>query len=261
MSLVPTEENQISVRHQQAMQCRERISRAMQGATVAFLDMSMGLLEAYENEYAKEWGFENFSDYVERELDMKCRSAYYLVEIAKAVRALGIDSERVQRIGWTKMKEITSALTASPDESEKYLHMAETMSTKELKEAIKSEVKMTDAKDAQPVTMRLSLKFDGDTATMVSDALNMAFGDIGKEDVNQGLSYIVGEWMMARGGGVQSSTLEQWTGFIEKQFGVKLVRAEKDEDIDAILVENLAAEETEVSVGLDEDDALDELLK
>lgn len=259
MSLMNTENREPSLRSQQATACREKINQAVRGANVAFYDMAMGLMEAYENEYAKEWGFENFSDYVQRELDMKYRQAYYFVEIGQTVRQLGIDADRVQKIGWTKMKEITGSMKEHPEDKEKYLGMAESMTTRELIEAVKSEVQITDAKDARPVTMRLSLKFEGDTASMISDGLTLSFGDIGREDVNQGLAYIVGEWMMARGGGAQASTLEQWIAFIEKTFGVKLAKVKEEENIDTILVENLAPKDEEVSLA--DDDALDELLR
>ena len=102
--LMPKEATaELSIHEQKAAQCKERIETAHKGASVAFYDMSMGLLEAFENEYPKVWGYENFSDYVEKALDMKYRTAYYMVEIGKVVRDLAIDKGRVQRIGWTKL--------------------------------------------------------------------------------------------------------------------------------------------------------------
>ena len=251
-----------SVRHAAATRCRERISNALRGATVAFYDMAMGLLEAYEQEYHKEWGFESFKAYVEAELDMKFRAAYYMVEIARTVRKHGLDANRVQQIGWTKMREITTALEERPEEQERYLHMAESMSARELKKAMHSEVTPGDAQKVKPSIMRLSLKFEGDDAGILSEALAMAYADIGREDVNQALSHIAGEWLMARGGGANASTLEQWQAFIEKTFGVRLLRSEREETIDTVLDEAFTPKDEEaIDSQLSGDDALDELLK
>lgn len=252
---------QKSVRDSQADKCRERINHAMTGANVAFYDMAMGLTEAYENDYAKEWGFENFADYVERELDMKYRSAYYMVQIGQTVRSFGVSKELVQKIGWTKLKEITGVMNDNPDEANKYLEMAESMSTSQLKEALQAEVRLTEAKEAKPAILRLSLKFEGDAAGILSDGLTMAYADIGREDASLGLSHIVGEWLMARGGGAAASTLEDWLSFIKKTFGVTLVKAENEEALDAILTEAFPVDSEAVASDLDEDDALAELLR
>ena len=255
-------DTELSVRETQAARCREKISNAIRGASIAFYEMSMGLLEAYDNEYARVWGFDTFADYVERELDMKPRTAYYMVDIGRTVRQLGITADRVQKIGWTKMKEITGAMTAAPEDAEKFLNMAESMSTSQLRDALRSEVSLQGPVEGRPAVMRLSLKFEGDSAGIISDGLSLAYADIGKEDVNLGLAHIVGEWLMARGGGAQASTLEQWQEFMERTFGVKLVKAESEESLDAILVEAFTPEEdAAIDAELGEDDALAELLK
>lgn len=249
-----------SVHSIQAEKCRQRIEDAIRGANVAFYDLSMGLLEAYENDYAKDWGYDNWTQYVEGKLDMKYRTAYYMVEIAKAVRQLGISKERVQKIGWTKLKEITGVITSKPNESEKYLDMAENMSTSELREALHSEVKLTEGKEATAAIMRMSLKFEGDAAGIMSDGLSLAYGDIGKEDVSLALSHIVGEWLLARGGNVQSSTLEDWVAYIKKVYGVTMVKATDEEGIDALLADRDEVMEVEATEAED-DAALEELLK
>ena len=255
--------NEISVHEQAANKCRKRINDALRGASVAFYDMSMGLLEAYENEYAREWGFENFSDYVQQELDMKYRTAYYMVEIGRVIRSLGLDKNRVQKIGWTKLKEVSCALMEKPEDAEKYLSMAESMSSRELRDAMQSEVKVTEARESKAAIMRMSLKFEGDEAGVLSDGLAMAYADIGKEDVNLALTHIVGEWIMARGGTESAATLEDWLAYIKRVYGVNLVRAEAEESLDALLVEatDVTAEAPVIEGELTDDDALNELLR
>ena len=65
---------------------------------------------------------------------------------------------------------------------------------------------------------------------------------------------------MAHQGSVQSSTLESWVDHIEKAFGVKLVVAEDEDNLDTILADNLSQDDI-IDVTPEEDDALDELLR
>lgn len=225
-----------TIRAEAATACRQRIEDARRSVSTAFYDMSMGLLEAYENEYAKDWGYENFSEYVEKALDMKYRTAYYMVEIGRTVQKLSLPRERVQAIGWTKLKEVTGALNAHPEESERYLTMAETMSTKELQNAL-SEAKMTEQKEARPAIMRLSLRFSGDEANIINDGLALAQQDIGSEDVNLSVQHIFSEWLMQHGSETSTTSLEDWIDFLEKRYGVKLVKAEETGSVESVLTE------------------------
>lgn len=229
------EYSHLPVNEQAAFRCKDRIENAAKSASIAFYDMAMGLLEAYENDYARIWGYENFSEYVEKSLDMKYRSAYYMVEIGKVSRKYEIDRNQIERIGWTKMREIASFIQEKPEEAQRYLEMAENMSATQLKEALSAEVRMTAGREAAPAVMRLSMKLEGDSANLVNDGLIMAYGDIGKEDVALALQHIVGEWLVARGAALASSTLEDWISYLKKTYGVTLVRAEESDSIDALL--------------------------
>ena len=238
--LLPAETRQndyshLPINEQAAFRCKDRIEYAAKSASIAFYDMAMGLLEAYENDYAKIWGYENFSEYVEKSLDMKYRSAYYMVEIGKVSRKYEIDRGQIERIGWTKMREIASFIQEKPEEAHRYLSMAENMSATQLKEALNAEVRMTAGREAAPAVMRLSMKLEWDSANLVNDGLVMAYGDIGKEDVALALQHIVGEWLVARGATPTSATLEDWVAYLKKTYGVTLVRAEESDSIDALL--------------------------
>ena len=256
--LLPPEGRQVDYSHlpineQAAFRCKDRIEGAAKSASTAFYDMAMGLLEAYENDYAKIWGYDNFSEYVEKSLDMKYRSAYYMVEIGKVSRKFGIDRAQVEKIGWTKMREIASFIQEKPEDSARYLEMAESMSAAQLREALGAEVRMSDSREAAPAVMRLSLKLEGDSANLVSDGLAMAYGDIGKEDTGLALQHIVGEWLIARGATPTAASLEDWLAYLKKVYGVTLVRAEESDSIDSLLVGGVADAAAE-------DKALEELL-
>ncbi len=244
----------LSVRAENAERCRIAIKKSYANANTAFFDLSQALLEAYDNDYAKDWGYPNFVAYAEAELSMKSSAAYGLVDVARNVRKYGIPRERVESIGWSKINQLTKALAEHPDDTERLLGMAESMSRSQLGEALKRELSITNARDAKAAIMRLSLKLEGDSATIVSDGFALAYNEIGKEDVSYALTHIVGEWLMARGGNVNSTTLEDWTAYLEKLYGVKLVRAETTESMDEIL-------DATATTAAEDDAALEELLK
>jgi hypothetical protein len=225
----------LSPHEQAANQCKDRIIRAMRGYNTALYDIALGLAEAYDKDYAPVFGYSNFAEFVETELDMKYRSAYYMVEIAHVVTKIGIAPEQVNRIGWSKMKSIASYIQEKPEEADKYLEMAETLSSAKLQEALKSEVKFTEGKDASGHTLRLSMKLDGDAASIVNDALALAYGDIGREDTALAIQHITSEWMVARGSTPSGASLEDWIKYLEKAYGVKLVRTADEETLDALL--------------------------
>jgi hypothetical protein len=76
--------------------------------------------------------------------------------------------------------------------------MAETLSASKLKEALKSEIRVTEAQDAKQGIVRLSFKLEGDIASLVTDAFTVSYHDLGKEDGDLALGYITSEWLVAR---------------------------------------------------------------
>jgi hypothetical protein len=96
------------------------------------------------------------------------------------------------------------------------------------------------------------MKLEGDAANIVNDGLNLAYGDIGKEDVGLAIQHIVGEWLVARGSAPVATTLEDWQKYLKKTYGVDLVRAESADSIDALL--------TGAPTSDDEEMALDHLI-
>ena len=224
----------LPLNERKALECRERIETAAKNASTAFYDMSMGLLEAYENDYAKIWGYENFSDYVESALDMKYRSAYYMVEVGKVSRQFAIDRGQIERIGWTKMKEIASFIQEKPEDAKHYIEMAESMSVRQLQDSLRAEVRMTEQREARPAILRLSMKFEGEGADIVSGALTTAYADIGRDDAALAFQHIAGEWLMARGA-TPAAALEDWLSYLKNVYGVTLVRSESADSLDALL--------------------------
>jgi hypothetical protein len=240
----------LPAREQAAFRCKDRIGDALGKSTLAFYDLSCGLMEAYDENYHKIWGYANFVDYVEAELGMKYRSAYYLIEVGRIIKKFNIDTDQAKRIGWTKMREITSYIQKTPDDANRYLDMAENMSRRDLQEQLQSEseVKVTDAVNARPQVMRLSLKLEADAASIISDALALAYGDLGREDAVMAFQHIASEWLISRGGTPSGVTLDTWLSYLENSYGVKLVQSSSDESIDALLSGDSAGEEDKAAL-------------
>jgi hypothetical protein len=254
-ALAPKSQGKIKTK---AQKCRETIESAMTGITKNFFELSAALNEAYGNDYAAIWGFENFRAYVEEQLEMKYRRAMYLVSCGQAIEKLGLKPAQVEKIGWTRFKEVAPRLLENPDAANKYLDMAEKMSTSELKDALKEEDGVSTSKErkGQAAMMRLSMKFEGDAMSVVSDALNLAYSELGSEEVGSAFNHICAEWLMTKGGSVEGVALEDWLTYLEKTYGVKLQKVEGDESIDALLGEG----EGEVAQTDDEDAELEALL-
>jgi hypothetical protein len=71
---------------------------------------------------------------------------------------------------------------------------------------------------------------------LMSDALNLAYSEIGREDAESALEHMAAEWLMLKGTATEAvADLDDWIAYLEKQFGVKLSRTETHESIDAVL--------------------------
>jgi len=241
-----------------ANQCRERIERAVINMTTNFVDLSTAMLEAYDNDYASEWGFPNFKEYVEGHLGLKYRKCMYWVNGARAIRELNLDPEQINKIGWTRFKEIAPILLEEPRRQKELLKMAENLSSRQLQEKLREEpgIKQREGKPASAGVMRMSAKFEGDAMSVVSDGLNLAYSELGIEDISAAVQHIVSEWLMTKGTGGQNVSLEDWLNYLEKTYSVKLVKAELDDSLESILTDD-ATQEAEAGGG---DDELESLL-
>lgn len=247
-----------------ATQVREMIEGAVNNMTVAFYDLAVGLYEAYAKNYAQIWGYQNFEAYVTGRLDMKYRRAIYLVDCGKAIVEIGIDREKVQHIGWTKFKEISALIQKKPEEADRYLALAEGVSASQLKEELRKEVEIKQGREATAGVMRMSLKFEGDAMNVVADAIRIANGELGKEDVHASIGHICAEWLMAKSAVGTASSLDDWLLYLERTYGVRLQRVTSEESLESLLEggEASAAEEASIEsmLGGEEDDDVRKLL-
>jgi hypothetical protein len=93
---------------QRAKEVERQLHNLKNGIEDSFLDMCDLLMEAQEGEYHRVWGFNTFSEWVEQgsSLELSARQAYYLVNISKNAKALGIDRDLLRKAKLSKLKEI-----------------------------------------------------------------------------------------------------------------------------------------------------------
>jgi len=93
---------------------KERITQIKGQLEDNFFDLCDLLLEVQEKDYARNWGYD-FGAWVEEQsgLDMSARQAYYLANIAKKARTLGLSRGDLKGTKISKLKEI---FTLNPEQ-------------------------------------------------------------------------------------------------------------------------------------------------
>jgi len=133
------------------------------------------LWEIKENNYWKTWEyaedhpFKTFDDYVDRELAMGRRKAYYLVGIySKLVVDLGLPLEVLRGLEWSRAKELVPVI--NEDNWQELLKKIEGMSVSAIKDMVKD---MRDDPDT-PTMVKKVFNFHPDQACTVQAALEAA---------------------------------------------------------------------------------------
>lgn len=123
-------ENVIQISKARSNKIRRDIKKAIDGINTNFMDLAEKLGVVHDCDLWEMWGFANFREYVEEELDMKYRRAAHFVQIWNKARELQIDKKDVEKIGWSKFSKIVDHLTSR--NKKKLLSLAMTMSTRNL---------------------------------------------------------------------------------------------------------------------------------
>ncbi len=135
-----------------------------------FCELSDLLLEVWKYQYHKQYDYSSFSEYVEAELDIKERKAYYMVQTAKVVHNLGIEWDEVRAIGWRKMGAITPLLTY--DNKDELIKDAKELNLTNLTEKLKASKKGSDLNAEAPT--RMTVQMDEDQNSIVKAAIDYA---------------------------------------------------------------------------------------
>lgn len=132
-----------------------------------FCEIAELLHETWEFNYHKIWGYDSFQDCTEQKFDIKGRKAFFLVQIAKTVKKLGINWGEIKEVGWRKMAVVGPILNS--DNKEKWIEEAKELPLAHLSERVKAERHGREPSDTPPV--RMTIQVDEDEQTIINSAI------------------------------------------------------------------------------------------
>jgi hypothetical protein len=197
------------------------------------------LYEVKKNDYWKEWTFDdkgeprnykNFDEYIERELDMNRRKAYYLIDIYETfIVKLALPTSVLSDLEWSKAKELTKII--DKDNWPKLIDRIKTMSVSEVKEMAK-ELKGiktstgTRATSEESTSVRIPFVLAPDQAENVQEALKLAQSLSGSDKAGNNLDLICSEFITSAAGtsGLDGvvSRLDYHIANLKRVYGVDL---------------------------------------
>lgn len=88
----------------------ERVRRDLialkQSVTISFFDIGELMVEARDNGYHMDWGYQNFGEWIQNNMDMSERQGYYLMRIVEGQRKLGLPRNALMDLSMSKLKSI-----------------------------------------------------------------------------------------------------------------------------------------------------------
>lgn len=200
---------------------RDTIREAKQNISENYLTLAESLYEAYHREYYKEeWGYSSWEEYCSKDLDESYRKTMYLIEIWDKAKGLKIPKEKMQKLGWTKMKDLVAVL--NEENAKEWLKKAETMSSRELTEAVKL-VRKTDTSDVDlPTITSMTLRMSESEASAILDAIDVAKRLCETDNAVVALEMICQDWMETQAGQPERRTLENHIAYLQKIYGIEM---------------------------------------
>jgi hypothetical protein len=168
-------------------------------------------------------GKRGFDDYVRAVLGMEPRKSRYLMATYTAMALVGADEERLQSIGWSKVKELARIETAALKKNlDTLLTDAETMTRDDLIASIKKRFKVTSRGTNDGVTLTdFKFRLAEEDAAAVNEGLTEAKALVGEDDLNKAFAYIVGDWRNTGTG--QDLSLEDTLELACAKFGLTAI--------------------------------------
>ena len=232
---------------------RQETLQARDMVEIGYMKLARCLYDIYTQNMYQTWDFPSFESYVDAELQFNYRKAMYLVEIYNKALMLNMDMERLERIGWTKAKELIRIV--DQNNADEWLEVAENSTTKELNFKIKTE-KESNSDTASvvedvPTITTITFKLGMAEKALISEALEESARLINSDDFALAFANIASEWLEMKGVVPLQTTLEDHVEHLERIYGRKLTIAgvieaseeEYEEDDDEIAVEGKVSDE------------------
>jgi hypothetical protein len=204
---------------------RQGILDAHQIVEQSYVDLAKLLAEAYHKEFYLEWGFADFKEYCDAELDVQYRKAMYLVEVADCIKKYKIPIKDVEKLGWTKMKDLATVITE--ENLKEWIAKAKELSSRELTEQVKiSRQEDGEGRGAVPQVTTMKFTMGEAEANVITEALEEAKkllegGDSAQQSV-LALEMICQDWLEAKGAVPERTRLSDHLKYLERIYGVTL---------------------------------------
>lgn len=225
---------------------REEAMRAKDMVEIGYMKLAKCLYDIYTQNVYQAWDFPSFESYIDAELQFNYRKAMYLVEIYNKALMLNMDMGRLERLGWTKAKELIRVV--DQNNAEEWMDIAEKSTAKELNFKVKTERDAQEDKssviDSAPTTTTITLKLGMVEHAIIKDALEESSRLINTEDIALALANICQEWSEVKGVVPLLTSLEDHIDHLERIYGRKLtiggaisniVEDDEDEDEDLVV--------------------------
>ena len=172
---------------------REEIKQLLYEIDEKRYDLYLKIYEVKRDQKFLEWGFENFRDWLERDLQIEYRVGLWYAQMGETIEKFNISKDVVLSVSWTKFKEICQL--DSWEHIEPLLKKASGMSFKEVQAEVK-QIKKNIAPKKEMTLTTLTLKLKEDQYDVIMQAVEKAKDEAGTDSIASALEYICQEYLV-----------------------------------------------------------------
>jgi len=197
-----------------------------------WVDFAILAEEAYVSEAYKTWGFADFKDYLQADLNMEYRTGMNRVHMGRTIKALGISREKIQEVGPSKFKDLANILDEETTNKElnALLNKAKKMSARELAQYVKDTRLERQGSEGASKKVKITLNFRDEQAEVFEAAVNMMMErlDLTPTDINRSIAIecICADWQMNMTQGEVTPALKKYAqeASVKEETGVGKVK-------------------------------------
>lgn len=216
----------------------------------SYWEFAEALHTVWKETHYLEWGFDDWTDYVEQELDYKLRTAQYLVSIIDWFGKMPKNVQNwVKSLGWTKAKLLVKKV--DQDNWKEVRKQIKNKSVSEITTILKGGSGSTSKDKSQSEgekPTRKAFSLHAEQLENVNAAIAKAKEDANSDKEGHALDLICTHYLSTNPG---ERTIDDFLGSFEKIFGVQLIAYNEGEDaivygestLDAIVGEGDDSEE------------------
>ena len=187
----------------------------------AWYKFSINIVEIYDSKKYIEWGYDSFEDYVVQDLGIPYRIANWKLNAGKKILQLGISETQVDKIGYTKFKEVASLMKADTTQEEisDLLDKARTKPLREIQQYVKA-MRLQQQSDGKILPLNtIKFRMTLDQLEILGLGLSAAKEVVDTTYDEVALEYIVRDWLLHL---VQDTNYEEVKSTMSKYYDDKV---------------------------------------